>query len=385
MAEAVPLRHSFHDEPLLGINQGGNVGDCRNLFQGAGRRTQSSMAIRRVQAFTLVELLVVIAIIGVLVALLLPAVQAAREAARRTQCVNHLKQMGLAWQNHHDAQGFLPSGGWGWYWVGDPDRGAGKDQPGGWIYHMLPYMEQQQLHDLGRDGQPEVITQSQKDGAAKAMLIPLDGLNCPSRRPAIAYPHLNTTYIQNGGEVNMTGRSDYAANGGDYFVPWGDRAEDGNDGDGGPSMPGSWAASKDPKNFANPEKIALTNGVAVQRSEIKIKHLIDGTSQTYLVGEKYRDPDNYETGKDISDDHPLTNGDDYDFFAWSSRAGRVQWPLPDTPKSVEYWRFGSAHPAGWHVALCDGSVRMMTFDIAETVHRRLANRNDGEVVDAAGP
>src|SRR5688572_12268192 len=110
----------------------------------------SSTASRgRLRGFTLVELLVVIAIIGILVGLLLPAVQAAREAARATQCQNQLKQLSLAVINHHDTVKHFPSGGWGYTWAPDPDLGTGKKQPGGWVYSILPFIEQQALADLG--------------------------------------------------------------------------------------------------------------------------------------------------------------------------------------------------------------------------------------------
>ena len=99
--------------------------------------------------FTLVELLVVITIIGILIALLLPAVQAAREAARKMQCQNHLKQLALGCLAHESATHRFPTNGWGWGWTGDADRGDDWRQPGCWLFNILPYIEQQPLHDLG--------------------------------------------------------------------------------------------------------------------------------------------------------------------------------------------------------------------------------------------
>jgi prepilin-type N-terminal cleavage/methylation domain-containing protein len=104
----------------------------------------------RSRAFTLVELLVVIAIIGILIALLLPAIQSAREAARRSQCKNNLKQLALAVLNFESAHKHLPSGGWGYRWAPDPDHGYGITQPGSGFYSILPFHEQAALHDMGK-------------------------------------------------------------------------------------------------------------------------------------------------------------------------------------------------------------------------------------------
>ena len=148
--------------------------------QGTSRRKRD----RGRRGFTLVEMLVVIAIIGVLVALLLPAVQMARESARRTQCQNNLKQIGIAFHTHHDSQGFLPSGGWGWFWVGDPDAGYGPKQPGGWVYNILPFIEQDSVHSLGTGE----TGRRRKPPSAKFSQTPLKSLNCPTRRFAGLFP-----------------------------------------------------------------------------------------------------------------------------------------------------------------------------------------------------
>ncbi len=140
------------------------------------------------RAFTLVELLVVIAIIGILVALLLPAIQAARESARRSQCTSQLKQLALGGMNCENVTRHYPTGGWGYNWVGDADRGYGQNQPGGWIYNILPFIEETVRHDLPRDGKPNELTDPQLEGARPMLIDPITIINCPSRRPSGIYP-----------------------------------------------------------------------------------------------------------------------------------------------------------------------------------------------------
>ncbi|MEO2046896.1 MAG: DUF1559 domain-containing protein [Pirellulales bacterium] len=320
------------------------------------------------RAFTLVELLVVIAIIGILVALLLPAIQAAREAARRTQCQNHLKQIGLAFQNHVDAQGHMPTGGWGGSWVGDPDRGYGVQQPGGWIYNILPYIEQGNIRNLGQG----LVGTDREQQLAQRDSMPVDTMNCPSRRGAIPYPNDTTVRPRNSGLSSLFARADYAANAGtmrDVEVPY----------FGGPESiedveSGKWFAPT----------TDCFSGISFVVSKIRLSQIVDGTSNTYAVGERSLDPLHYETGWLHDNDYSMYSGSQDDILRsaytpsnYASPNARPAYvPFQDTPGANLGFYFGSAHPGGCHFGYCDGSVRTVAYDVDPLIHWQAAHRED---------
>jgi prepilin-type N-terminal cleavage/methylation domain-containing protein/prepilin-type processing-associated H-X9-DG protein len=330
---------------------------------------------RSSRAFTLVELLVVIAIIGILVALLLPAVQAAREAARRMQCSNNLKQMSLAAHNHLTAAGHLPAGGWGWYWIGDPDKGNGWQQPGGWMYNLLPYVEQQNLHGL----------QSNQTGAARLaaatqmIQTPLPSFNCPTRRRTKLYligtsdGRQRQPCFSNKHETGA--RSDYAANGGDVYT---DASSGGN----------GMLHYYGPDNYANgvsgqarnefDAMAKISNGISFPGSTIEQPEISDGLSNTLLYAEKYVPADMYETATNGGDNESMYIGDNGDNVRWT---GASYLPRQDR-RGYDTWTiFGSAHPGNFNAAMCDGSVRQVSYDVDAEVIRRAGNRRDGLVLD----
>ena len=146
--------------------------------------------VRNPTGFTLVELLVVITIIGILIALLLPAVQAAREAARESPVPEPSQAACAGMPDPRKATGRYPTNGWGWGWTGDADRGNDWRQPGSWLYNILPFIEQQPLHDLGLGISPW-NDPAKMNANAQRMQTPLDVFYCPSRRPAVAYPYVD--------------------------------------------------------------------------------------------------------------------------------------------------------------------------------------------------
>jgi prepilin-type N-terminal cleavage/methylation domain-containing protein len=311
-------------------------------------------------AFTLVELLVVIAIIGMLVGLLLPAVQQAREAARQMQCGNNLKQQGLASLNHESTTKAMPSGGWDGYWVGDGDQGFGETQPGGWTFSLLPYMEQNAVFMLGANGVIET-DQTQKDGAKTRAETVIPVFNCPSRRSAIAYPYALSAVLINTTACTVTGKLDYAGNGGD--------SGNGNWNSGGyGTSPNTIAAGR------TQTKSITCSGVIFFKSAVTMGEIRDGTSNTYLIGEKYVCNTHYEDGKDGGDDIVVYCGNDEDII----RQGNSQ-PFQDR-NAIQQGSFGSAHAGSFGMAMCDGSVQRISYAIDLETNRYLAHKSDGKAV-----
>jgi prepilin-type processing-associated H-X9-DG protein/prepilin-type N-terminal cleavage/methylation domain-containing protein len=269
--------------------------------------------------FTIVELLVVIAIVGTLIALLLPAVQMAREASRRSACANNLRQQAVAVKLHEETHKIFPTGGWGGEWLGDPDAGYGLKQPGGWIYNVLSYIEQDDLRQLGRGLRGRAGEQQSSRAVEEAfvtlMQTPIPVFYCSSRRLARLYPYT-------GGEL---------------------------------------------KNFAQqpPEKVAKTDyaiseTISYKQSEVimpDIQLAGKGASKTVLVGEKSLAATSYDIGGP-GDSLIAYVGDSDDIrrtptgMPTSDRAGAGS----GDPRTTG---FGGPHTGGANIAYCDGSVRFI--------------------------
>jgi hypothetical protein len=341
--------------------------------------------------FTLLELLIVIIVLGILIALLLPAVQSAREAARMVECKNHLKQIGIAWHSHCTVQRFFPTGGWGSNWAGDPDQGYDKRQPGGWAYNILPFLEERTVHDFGRQlqygGNPD-----KRDALADAAQSAVTIFLCPSRREqtslfvftqqGVAYANIA---LKN---VASVWRGDYAANAGDQI--WNGILAT-------PQAVNQLSDSKFPFDRTDdPTQRGFSTGVSYYQSTISLRQITGGTSHKYMVGEKFLYSDKYFAGEDPGDngwhwtgwDNDLYRTAGIDYLASPVPTANTPSPIPPqgdmgssvadaTTQLYEANMWGSAHPAVFNMVYCDGSVHSLPYGIDLLVHRRQHNRSSG--------
>jgi prepilin-type N-terminal cleavage/methylation domain-containing protein/prepilin-type processing-associated H-X9-DG protein len=279
--------------------------------------------------FTLIELLVVIGILAVLMGLLLPAVQKVREAAARLSCQNNLKQIGLAFHNHHDSLGYLPGGGADWwstpvYVNGQPAVGASQDA--GWGFQILPYVEAANVWTGGQ-------ATNDLDRARVAVGTPLPVFFCPSRRRPQTTTFSSPGYLDE--KPTVTALCDYAA--------------------------------------SNYEE----TGVVRYRLPTRIIEITDGTSNTLMVGEKRLNLRVLgQAQKD--DDTGYASGFDADVVRYTNRTPRQDL---NAPSGDGDGRFGSSHPGRFNAVFCDGSVRSVSYSVNGTVFKNLGNRNDGQVID----
>jgi prepilin-type N-terminal cleavage/methylation domain-containing protein/prepilin-type processing-associated H-X9-DG protein len=329
-------------------------------------------------AFTLLELLVVIVIIGALIALLLPAIQSSREAARASQCRNNLHQIATALLLHHDARQCFPSGGWHFTWAGEPERGTGLDQPGSWVFNLLEFADEGSVRQLGAGLRGDART----DALIQRCATPISFFVCPTRREAVVYPqtmHL-TPFTLNEPltkEVTLGAKSDYAANVGsggvvEFYYQWlGPQSL--RDGD---QTDFIWPTDHQ-FQWLGFRKLEF-NGVIYGRSRVTLKQIADGASKTLLIAEKYMTSENYETGADYGDNENMYSGFDNDVCRSTALPPMQDSSTQDSFGLQPTTRFGGAHLGGLNGAFCDGSVQPIAYDIDEVVFRALGSRSAGD-------
>jgi len=319
------------------------------------------LSSRQKRGFTLVELLVVIAIIGVLVALLLPAVQAAREAARRNQCMNKMKQLALANHNYESARRVFPKGDQHPSNV-SPCSSPAEDGGPPWSVMILPYIEGGAVQD-----------QFDMDGAMTSTM----------NRPGTTQNH--AVWLQNNSNYQCPSDSNSRpdVNNTNYFgVQGGGFEPDG-------ITPLEWCSNVDG------QRVFYKNGVLYHNSRTKMKDITDGTSKTFLLGET-----KYQRTKDSSATSHLGWASSVLRSGASGRTGvlaaavlsinesienlsDVSGSTPEPPVNIlnYYTRlFGSFHPGGCHFAMCDGSVHFVSENVDLNTYYNLSQRADGNMI-----
>ncbi len=310
------------------------------------------MRHNRPKAFTLVELLVVIAIIGILVALLLPAVQAAREAARRMQCSNNLKQLGLALHNYHDTYRAFPPACIKEKW----QDGSGSAQALLWSGSILPYMEQQPLFDK-IVGMGWVLNWNDGGNNALVAQTRVEAFHCPSA------PENTQTFSEGG--INNRPRANYGVViSGVVGIQW-------------PYHNGS-GENNNYMDDGGVKHVRFNGPILMQNESSNFAAITDGTANTLIVGERLYKP--------RGGNNPASPKRNYLYIGagnaqnnHSMFAGSTGIELNSFDLSDRGWAgFHSAHPGGAQFALADGSARFITQEIDRFIYAGAGTRDRGE-------
>jgi prepilin-type N-terminal cleavage/methylation domain-containing protein/prepilin-type processing-associated H-X9-DG protein len=348
--------------------------------------------------FTLIELLVVIAIIAVLISLLLPAVQSAREAARRAQCTNNLKQIALACHNYESATGTFPMGNGGNNINGTPGINPSSDAAPcsyGSMYsafcYILPYMEQGAGYNAYNFVQPpDMYPLAAAAGAnVTAGTQTVSAYICPSDQPApYADPKAYTVAVTQGSYGTSRGRWE------NIYFNW-------------------YSSSGVATQYGNTCGYGGGDGMFMPEGSVKVSAVTDGTSNTFLIGEMSRFP-NENSGTAWMWSNLTAAWGDGSWWSGSVRitGGAFVLAPPNTPadttgkffnacfancmyppdwlnnatipggpcNSLGQWGFRSFHPGGCNFALADGSVRFVKSSVNLSAYRAMGTRSTGEVL-----